>query len=1230
MTEELKQELERAIGCLAPEHPLRNGMADLLGVLGYKSERTLSTGSVEEFLEGLGASKKLTGKQLSVFESWRAVEIVFQFTGDEIIRQQGELFDSSGFDKGRIESFVFVTAELKTAAYGRTQLTEMTRAVNRLVEIPVIVLFRHGSTVTLAAVHRRPHKRDSGRSVLERVTLVKDIRTSRPHRAHVEILADLALSRFIETGVRTFDDLHAAWERVLDIEELNRRFYRELFEWFQTAVDTCRFPDDGAGEGSGERHVIRLITRLLFIWFMKEKGLISDDLFAEKFARVTLKKHGQDKTDYYRAVLQNLFFATLNTEIDKRAFSKRTNATHRDFTKYRYRKLLADPDGFVEYLKQVPFVNGGLFDCLDDFVAVGNAGRRIDAFTDNVETQGRALHVPARLFFHPKDGLFTLFGHYKFTVEENTPLDQEVALDPELLGRVFENLLAAYNPETRETARKSTGSYYTPRQVVDYMVREALTDALAAKTEPEDGDEILWREQLQYLFDHSDAMDDADELFEDEDRRTVVAAIADIRALDPAVGSGAFPMGILQTLTMALRRIDPDNALWEEFQKERATAKAGRAFDTPDHQQRDETLREISATFQKYRDSDFGRKLYLIQNSIFGVDIQPIACQIAKLRFFISLVIEQKQDADEPNLGIRPLPNLETRFVAADTLIGLQAKAGELLLDDAVKSKRGAVAAVRERYFLADSRPQKLDCIRAEQRLRGELRKMLEEGRKKWIAAQEREIDSDAKKFANREARETYRANELLKLRSRQRAYDRNLDDARKVADWDPYDQNRHADWFGAEYMFGVADGFDVVIGNPPYIQLQKDEGRARKRYQHAGYETFASTGDIYQLFYERGCNLLTPGAGTLAYITSNSWLKAEYGKPLRRWFAERHTPLSLIEMGKDVFDAIVDTGILLVREGGSTKSLPAVDMDNLEEGVFPPPGKRWGEARPKGEAPWSILSPVEWRVLEKMKARGTPLKDWDVRINRGVLTGYNTAFIIDDATRDALVAEDPRSEEIIKPVLRGRDIRRWRAQWAGKWLIDTHNGYGKKPDRIPPIEVTDYPAIKCHLDGFYRKLTKRQDKGQTPYNLRNCAYHEDFGEEKLFWIELADEGRFAYDNSSVFGEATAFLMTGERLKLLCTLLNSTLLQWFLRQTAPTSGMGTLRWKKVYVEAIPVPRLSQTEQRPFNRLLDRIVSKLDKDAEADTQVEEMEIDRLVHEMYGLTEHEVAAIRKILP
>ena len=238
-------------------------------------------------------------------------------------------------------------------------------------------------------------------------------------------------------------------------------------------------------------------------------------------------------------------------------------------------------------------------------------------------------------------------------MEENTPTEQEVALDPELLGKVFENLLAAYNPETRATARKQTGSYYTPREVVDYMVDEALVAALAQKTSPK-GDTKAWEETLRRLLDYGDGGEDQEDWggVTDVERDSLVGAIAELKVLDPAVGSGAFPMSVLNKLTLALRRLDRQNKRWEGLQRKHALERSEVAYGTDDQQQRDEELKEISATFERYRDSDFGRKLYLIQNSIYGVDIQPVATQIAKLRFFISLAIDQDADASEPNFGI--------------------------------------------------------------------------------------------------------------------------------------------------------------------------------------------------------------------------------------------------------------------------------------------------------------------------------------------------------------------------------------------------------------------------------------------------------------------------------------------------------------------------------------------------------------------------------------------------
>ena len=598
---------------------------------------------------------------------------------------------------------------------------------------------------------------------------------------------------------------------------------------------------------------------------------------------------------YYRAVLQNLFFATLNTEIDKRGFSTGQRKTHRDFSRYRYKAEMHDSDKLLDLFSETPFINGGLFDCLDSFKGSNDGGYRIDCFSDK---HYKKLSVPNRLFFQKDSGLLSILEHYKFTVEENTPIEQEVALDPELLGKVFENLLAAYNPETGATARKQTGSYYTPRVIVDYMVEAALVATLSQQCNPTDGDAQLWDERLHYLLDYAQAFDDAKEWFDDTETDRIVRAIAELKILDPAVGSGAFPMGVLHKLTLALRRLDPDNSRWEQLQKELAVARAAEAFNTSNQQERDTELTEISSTFERYRDSDFGRKLYLIQNSIFGVDIQPVACQIAKLRFFISLAIEQEPDKGADNFGIKPLPNLETRFVAANTLIGLEiTETRELLQDDAVLQSLKEIEAIREKYFLANNRRQKLDLEDREDECRVQLKTELEKLRVRWMAGQQREIERKITQLPTAKQRQQLQEKEQKTYNGRKEKFDANFEDARKIAGWKPYDQNAKADWFDPEWMFGLADGFDVVIGNPPYIQLQKAGGRLGRLYAPCNFESFIRTGDIYCLFYEKANQLLKTD-GHVCFITSNKWMRAAYGKKLRDYFIAHTQPIQLLDMG--------------------------------------------------------------------------------------------------------------------------------------------------------------------------------------------------------------------------------------------------------------------------------------------------------------------------------------------
>ena len=833
MNDSIKDRIEEALAAM-PADDFMAATQNLLNALGYESTKRIPLpGDVDAFLDALSPPPSPNTQSEETFRcNAAAAHIIFQLTDEEIAAGasgQQRLFAIGDFDKGNIKSFLFVAVELTGTDYSRSEYALFTREINKRIPMPTIVLFKTiNDLLTLAFVHRRENKRNPERDVLGSVALVRQIDLIKPHRAHLDILGDLTLQKRLrwmdDNGYLTnFDGLLAAWLDALDTEELNRRFYRELFDWFERAISEATFPNNQKRTLPPPGHVIRLITRLLFIWFIKEKRLVAEELFIEKRIRRLLKNYDCDAGDsYYRAVLQNLFFATLNTEIGKRGFSKVSNTTHRDFSRYRYKKEMSDFDALRALFDQTPFINGGLFDCLDSEEATGDGGYRIDCFSDN-PSHRNLLSIPNYLFFDNK-GLIPLFRRYKFTVEENTPTDREVALDPELLGKVFENLLAAVNPETRETARNQTGSYYTPRPVVDYMVDEALVETLAAKIQPADGDGKFWRERLHYLLDYNDAS----ELFDSEETESLVRAIAEIKILDPAVGSGAFPMGVLHKLTLALRRLDPENKRWEKLQKELAGQRATAAFDTRNQPEREAELKEISDTFERYRDSDFGRKLYLIQNSIFGVDIQPIACQIAKLRFFISLAIEQKPDPTADNFGIQPLPNLETRFVVADTLLALDQHQMSLGQTERVRKLERQLNDNRERYFHATTRQTKRKLRSRDKNLRADL------------------------------------AAELKKSGFSATAAD-------KIANWDPYDQNTEADWFDAEYMFGIADGFEVVIGNPPYIQLQKNGGALRRRYKDAGYKTFVSTGDIYQLFYEKGVNLLKQSTGLyLFYIVQS------------------------------------------------------------------------------------------------------------------------------------------------------------------------------------------------------------------------------------------------------------------------------------------------------------------------------------------------------------------------
>ena len=1198
MSESLKSQIKQTLRTFA-EFPLREAGTRLLNTLGYHSRRIGNPGIDAERKRRLldaAAQRQSTAEKLRI-NDWDAFHLLFQVTDEEMHAQQA-LFETHAIDDALMQSYLFAALKLSGDAYTRTQLVNITRFVNKQLPQPIMVMFHYGHCLTLAIINRRWDRRAAKpaavggtRHILEKVTLIKDINLRAPHRAHLDILAELSLENLVQTqDVHNFDTLHKAWEGVLNTEALNRQFYGELYEWYQWAVAECRFPDDAP-----QLQVIRLITRLLFIWFLKEKKLVPIALFDKDAAATRLKEFSLETSDYYQAILQNLFFATLNTPLDKRAFSTRNRQAHRNPNKYRYADLLRTPDAFLAYLKQVPFVNGGLFDCLDTFEGTRAGGFRIDCFTDDENARWR-LHVPAKLFFDETSGLFPLFSHYKFTVEENTPVEQEVALDPELLGKVFENLLGAYNPETQSTARRATGSYYTPRDIVDYMVDEALVAVFKQKCAPTDGDATFWDERLRYLLDYAQAFDDASEWFDAAETENLVRAISGLKLLDPAVGSGAFPMGLLHKLTLVLRRLDADNTRWESLQRERAQQRAAAAFDTTDDATRPEELLEIDETFKRYRDSDFGRKLYLIQNCLYGVDIQPVACQIAKLRFFISLAIEQEPDSAAENFGIRPLPNLETRFLAANTLLGLSGK--RTFTSPRTQELEREILLNGERHFHAVTRAQKLACQRQDKALR------------EALAAELRDVGMPA-------------------------------EDAEKISSWDRYDTHAVAAWFAPERMFGIREGFDVVIGNPPYIRHEKI--RALKPALKMQFEDFfASTADISVYFYKRGAELLRE-RGILTYICTNKFMRSGYGKNLRQFLSAEMSLQTFLDFGSvSVFEAAVDTCIVLVEKGwaapghhfrAATLRQNSEDFDVREE--FETQSFLMQASQLTAEE-WVLTSPDAIALLGKLQGIGTPLGEYTHNgLYRGLITGCNDAFIIDESVRAQLIAEDANSAELIKPLLRGRDLRRWKSAEANRYLIAIASSVNREwpwsdaEDEAEAEQVfaTTYPAIHHHLNHYRARLLARDDQGEFYWEFRSCSYYAEFEKPKVIYSDISPFMRACYDTSKAFCLQTAYVLPTTDLSLLA-ILNSRVFDWYARHkfqslNDPWAG-GGLRFIRQYMAHAPIATRTAAQKTELSRLVEQILAVPDSD---NVRALERQIDAIVYRLYGLSAEEIALIEQ---
>lgn len=879
----------------------------------------------------------------------------------------------------------------------------------------------------------------------------------------------------------TLADLEAAF----NIESVTREFfsrYKELFLQVRQEVEEilagqpaarAEFQQKGI---DSETFAKKLLGQIVFLYFLQKKGWLGvapgepwgsgprdflRQLFDGRWGRVD---------NFFDDALEPLFYEALAVE----------RADH------LYPRLGC----------RIPFLNGGLFEPVGGYDWEG---------------------CPVPLSNATVQAIFATFDLYNFTVREDEPLEKEVAVDPEMLGKVFENLL-----EVRD--RKSKGAFYTPREIVHYMCQEALIHYLdAALNLPAErvpraeierfirqgelaaeheaaraGGAVSYARRLpQSIAEHAQALDDA---------------LARVKVCDPAIGSGAFPVGVMQEIVRG--RLVLNAYLGDDS--------AGRTA--------------------------YAFKRHAIQESIYGVDVDPSAVDIAKLRLWLSLVV----DEDDYH-SIKPLPNLGYKIVCGNSLLSVQKD----LFNHHLFTR---IEELKEQYFVETSRPAK--------------------------QAQSREIDSLIGQLTHAAGQFDYEV------------------------------------WFSE--VFRAQDGFDVVIGNPPYVrqELIREHKPALKAHFP---EVYQGTADLYVYFYAKGLRLLRAN-GVLVYISSNKFMRAGYGERLRGLLAGQTSVQTVIDFGDlPVFDATTYPTVLVLRKARpaaeqATQTLVVEEIGVVQRLVEEVKTQAWQQVQssldPRG---WTLMQPDVRSLMRKLRRSGPQLSEVEgSRFYIGVKTGFNEAFVIDRATRERLILEDASSSQIIKPWLRGRNVKRWQVNSNEEFIIFTFRG----------IDIDRYPAIKRYLSQFQARLSPGTPGGRKPgsykwYEMQDAVdYHREFLQPKIVWPDIAKRCEFAVDMTGAYIDMTLFTIPIVD-QVLLGILNSSVAEWFMNNVSSSIQQGFLRFKRVYVEQIPIPEVSSSMRSKLEPRVRRLLELAGQGSEA--QRLEDEVNQLVYRLFDLTTEEIGLI-----
>jgi len=970
-----------------------------------------------------------------------------------------------------------------------------------------------------------------------------------------------------------------------NVEKLNKEFFKTYKEFYQKGVAEIierktyykllidkKQEDEEKKEKPIRDFVKKMLGRIVFLHFLQKKGWMGVDVNNKawdggdiKFLQ-TLFANQKQKDKFLTTALRTLFFETLNTK----------------------RKNDLAPASLGAGIK-LPYLNGGLFDKDNSFY------NDIDFTADYFKN------------------LLEFFEQYNFTIDENDPYDNEVGIDPEMLGHIFENLLEE---------NKDKGAFYTPKEVVHYMCQESLIQYLRTHLPECTEDESPATIALQNFIRNGIIGERTDKKnFVVQQAKRIEKLLDRVKVCDPAIGSGAFPMGMLQEIYKAKTNLDL----------------------TLDHT-------EV--------------KKQIIQNCIYGVDIENGAVEIARLRFWLALVV----DETIPN----PLPNLDYKIMQGNSLLESFEGVDLSNLADMEKEETFLSASKQQLELGADFSLKKQSMLVFDQKSKTQLYELIsdyynydETTNTKYKSKQfiKDEINGivEGKLIAKfylqkpkqeqkiKDIQNAIKANRIMaadapgirlrkeknleKLNKELSDKDNELEKLNSIIEQLHELQSRtdkpyflwHL-WFKDVFDKG---GFDIVIGNPPFIQMQKDGGELSKILQNEGYETYEKMGDVYAIFYELGFRLLSK-KGIHTFITSSQWMRANYGKSLRKYFLKKN-PLTLLELGPGIFEsAVVDTNILVTKNEENKKQLCGIAIKEIKQiNVFTTQAMQ--DMPYVSEEAWTILNPVKQRIKNKISLKGKALRDWNIKINFGIKTGLNEAFIIDADKKINLIKQDPKSAEIIKPILRGREIEKYFTEWDGGYLISTFPALN--------IDILKYKAVKKYLEGFLPKInqtgeTFKNENGELEKTRKKTThkwfetqdpitFYKELSKEKIIWKRIGSLLRFSYSDKEIYCLDSTCIATGEKIKYLTAMLNSKLCQYQLFETSPKTGMGDLIISVQALEPLLVYYPSEKEEKQIEKLVNKILEL--KKEKLPTSNYENKIDALVFRLYKLTESEMLEV-----